>query len=75
MTVCSGHNNKNCEFLRVRDRFEEGIGNSEFVFGHFETDVPMEHPCGDLWEPQEMQAWISRGKTERKPESMRKMAG
>lgn len=31
--------------------------------------MPMELPCGDLWEPQEMQAWISRGKTERRPKS------
>ena len=56
----------------MRDRFEAGIGNSEFTFGHFETDVPMSHPYGDLWEKQEMQAWISRGMTERRPESVRK---
>ena len=72
MLIHSGHNNKKCEFLWMRDRFEAGIGNSEFTFGHFETDVPMSHPYGDLWEKQEMQAWISRGMTERRPESVRK---
>lgn len=48
MMVCSGHNNGNYESLRVRDRFEEGLGNNKFTFGHFEMDVPVWCPRGDL---------------------------
>lgn len=44
MMVFPGHSNGNCEFLRERGRFEEGIGNSKFTFGHFETEMPVGHP-------------------------------